>query len=168
MENTDVRFRGESAFSTALIVFFGYWVHQSLLLTSRRATVYDVGINFFPFVLSSGMLLLTVLVLVKGLLLSKPAENGASEPWSARQLVAPIALFVTVFATLLMYIALLRVLGFGFATLIFLLIMNTLIFRLTNGHFLNRKEFVKRLAGFSLFAFGMPFIFENIFRLMLP
>lgn len=164
--------RGESLFLLFLIAFFGFWTHQSLQLTSRRATQYDVGVNFFPFVLSVGMLILTAIVLAQKLWLERRSARieGAAdeEALSPRQLMMSVALFLAVLAVLLVYTVLMRPLGFGAATLIFLLIMNSMIAKLTTGSLPSLKQFLGRLVGFGVFAFGMPFVFRYVFRLILP
>lgn len=165
--------RGESLFLLFLIAFFGFWTHQSLQLTSRRATEYDVGVNFFPFALSVGMLLMTAIVLAQTVWRtprkSSSVEDSTGEDGlSPSQRVASVALFAAVFAVLVIYTVLMRPLGFGAATLIFLMVMNTMIARLTTGAFPSVKQLTFRLMGFGVFAFGMPFVFRYVFRLILP
>jgi hypothetical protein len=168
-----VKSRAENTFYIVFSVFLGFWIRQSILLTSRKATEFDVGVNFFPLVLSSGMLILTIILLVKNLWTMKQAqEPGSVEEAgyskSRTQLTMEIVSFFMVLIMLVLYILMLRPLGFGAATFIFLVLMNLMISRFTYGHFLGLKAMIYRIAGFAVFAFGLPYIFRHVFRLILP
>ncbi len=163
--------RAENAFYIVFIVFLGFWVRQSMILTSRKATEYDVGVNFFPLVLSSGMLILTVYLLVKNIWMMKRAsdeQQEIEEPKTSRQRFLSVLSFFLVFFLLLLYILLLDPLGFGLATFIFLIIMNLMLNHFTHGHFIGLKPFAIRIITFAVFSFGLPYIFRHVFRLILP
>jgi len=170
-----VKSKGESVFLSVMIVFLGYWVYQSMILTSRKATQYDVGVNFFPLVLSVGMLVLVAYLLVKSIVTGRketyeedaPKNVDGGQDERLRMLIKAGA-FLGVLVLILAYIRLLRPLGFALSTLAFLMLMNICLARLTYGHFPSWKGLLYRLVGFGVLSFGTPYIFRHVFRLILP
>lgn len=167
--------QSERIFLIVMIVFYGFWVYQATILTSRKATQYDVGINFFPLVLSAGMLILTAYLLVKNVAAARKeaGESDAQEPAeleqdTKQQMLMKLSSFFVVLGLLLLYILLLRPLGFALSTLIFLMLMNTYLGRLTYGQFFRWQALLIRFVGFGIFSYGLPYIFRHVFRLILP
>jgi len=170
-----VKSQGESVFLSVMIVFLGYWVYQSMILTSRKATEYDVGVNFFPLVLSVGMLVLVTYLLVKIIVTARKETHEADAPASVElaqdaklRMLMKAGAFFGVLVIILAYIWLLRPLGFALSTLAFLMVMNICLARLTYGRFPSWRALIYRLVGFGVLSFGTPYIFRHVFRLVLP
>ena len=166
-----MKYRAENTFYIVFILFMGFWVRQSMLLTSRKATQHDVGVNFFPLVLSAGIVILTVYLLLKNIWKMRKAqeETQESEPVMKKGMqIMPLLSFFLVFFLLLIYIVLLDPLGYGLSTFIFLIAMNLILTRLTYGKLLGLKAYAYRFIGFAVFSFGLPYVFRHVFRLILP
>lgn len=149
----------------------GFWVRQSMLLTSRKATQYDVGVNFFPLVLSAGIVILTIILLIKNIWIMRRSQEASQETEVDAGGMAkfyPLLSFFIVFILLLVYIVLLDPLGYAISTFIFLIANNLILTRLTYRKFLGVKAYAYRFLGFAVFSFGLPYVFRHVFRLILP
>jgi hypothetical protein len=170
-----VKTRSENTFYVVFMLFMGFWLRQSLLLTSRKASQFDTGVNFFPVALSVLMIVLTAYLLIKNIYIAstsvqegKESSKSIWEGIKSKESLQAIGSFFIVLIFLLIYVVLLTPLKFGLSTFIFLILMNLLISKLSYGQFIDKKKFWLRLIIFAIFSFGLPVVFRHVFRLILP
>ncbi|WP_164522112.1 tripartite tricarboxylate transporter TctB family protein [Halocella sp. SP3-1] len=161
-----MKLKGESIFSLVLIIFFSYINYASRQLPSVQGGAADVGVNFFPILISSMCIILTGITFISSLIKSKEEvnkhEEGKNSFLSTFLVVSSVVLILT------FYVILLPKIGFIISTTLFLVMLTALMYKFKTNKMIGISKLIKSIIFLFTLAFIVNFIFAKVFKIILP
>lgn len=159
-----MKIKGESIFSLFLIFVFSFIYLETKKIPPVPGGPYDVGTQFFPMYISLICIILSIKVFISSLFKqSKNKEKDADESLKKKSYI-----FISMLLILFLYSLILTKFGFIISTIVFLLVLYILLNKYKTNSFPGIKKISKVFLFFSLLAVSINYLFENVFKVILP